>query len=346
MRNPLAWFYRGKPASTPSPRSAGGTGTGDSRARARRDPDPLRDRDKRPRASVPAAGGAEAAPGTPPVVEFRAVSKAFDEGTAEEQWALTDVSFRIEDLPKRGEFICIIGPSGCGKSTLLNLIAGFRTHLPPTAGEIYVRGKPIEGPGRDRGMIFQRYSSYPNRTVLRNITFGLEMHRKGLDLSRSEMEDLAQSWIRRVHLEGNERKYPHELSGGMQQRVAIARTLALKPQIILMDEPFSALDEPTRYEMQDLIVELWREVEATVFMVTHSIAEAVYLGDRVWIFTPAPGTIGKEITDVPTPTAPALVQQTQPEFEEALHRVTSEFQRLMTTTLLERRGGASGASRS
>ena len=197
---------------------------------------------------------------------------------------------------------------------------------------MFVRGEPITGPGRGRGMIFQKYSSYPNRTVLRNVTFGLELHSKELGLSRRDMDDVAGEWIRRVHLEGNEHKYPHELSGGMQQRVAIARTLALRPGIILMDEPFSALDEPTRYEMQDLIVELWRDCEATVFMVTHSIAEAVYLGDRVWIFTPSPGTLGLEINDVPLPTEPALVQQTRPEFEEALRRVTREFQRLTRGT--------------
>lgn len=151
------------------------------------------------------------------------------------------------------------------------------------------------------------------------------------------MDGLAREWIRRVHLEGHEHKYPHELSGGMQQRVAIARTLALQPRIILMDEPFSALDEPTRYDMQDLIVELWREQEATVFMVTHSVAEACYLGDRVWIFPPAPGTIAKEINDLPLPTEPALVQQSRPEFEEVLRFVTREFQRIVTEKLLERK---------
>jgi ABC-type nitrate/sulfonate/bicarbonate transport system ATPase subunit len=202
---------------------------------------------------------------------------------------------------------------------------------------MYVRNQPITGPGRDRGMIFQKYSSYPHRTVLRNVTFGLEMHRRELGLSRREMDDLAREWIQRVHLDGNERKYPHELSGGMQQRVAIARTLALKPRIILMDEPFSALDEPTRYEMQDLIAELWREQEATVFMVTHSVAEACYLGDRIWIFSPSPGTIAKEISDLPLPTEPAMVQQSKPEFEEVLQDVTREFQRLTTEALLERK---------
>jgi NitT/TauT family transport system ATP-binding protein len=312
----LRWFYRAKPAEEGEPSATGAA------AEESRSAEPVIPVDRPPESPAPA--------GPPAVVEFRNVSKTFGGGTRDAFVALADISFRIDDLPGRGEFICIVGPSGCGKSTLLNLIAGFQTHLPPTTGEMFVRGQPIVGPGRDRGMIFQKYSSYPNRTVLRNVTFGLELHRKELRLSRRDIDDLAGEWIRRVHLEGNEHKYPHELSGGMQQRVAIARTLALKPGIILMDEPFSALDEPTRYEMQDLIVELWRNCEATVFMVTHSIAEAVYLGDRVWIFTPSPGTLGLEVSDIPLPREPALVQQARPEFEEALRRVTREFQRLTT----------------
>src|SRR5262249_13008645 len=157
-------------------------------------------------------------------------------------------------------------------------IQGFPEVYPPTTGEVLVRAKPVEGPGKDRGMIFQKYSSFPNRTVLRNVTFGLEVNARELVLSRAHIEDLAMQWIRRVRLEGHECKYLSQLSGGMQQRVAIARTLVLKPRIILMDEPFSALDEPTRLEMQKLIMEIWHEVEATVFLVTHSLIEAVYLG--------------------------------------------------------------------
>ncbi len=136
-------------------------------------------------------------------------------------------------------------------------------------------------------MVFQKYTSFPNRTVLGNVTFGLELAGDRLGLDRGGRDDLAMQWIRKVGLAGHEHKYPHQLSGGQQQRVAIARSLVLKPHILLMDEPFSALDEPTRYEMQRLITELWHEVEATVFLVTHSISEAVYLGDRVWIMTHA-----------------------------------------------------------
>ena len=161
---------------------------------------------------------------SPPVVEFDRVSKTFNPGTPRAFTAIADLSFTIEDVPDYGEFIAVVGPSGCGKSTVLNLIQGFSDVYPPTSGEVRVRGKVVSGPGRDRGMVFQKYSSFPNRTVLRNVTFGLELARRELDLGRSEMDDMAMEWIRRVGLAGHERKYPHQLSGGQQQRVAIART--------------------------------------------------------------------------------------------------------------------------
>ncbi|HMB55252.1 MAG TPA: ABC transporter ATP-binding protein [Thermoanaerobaculia bacterium] len=264
-----------------------------------------------------------------PVVEFTNVGKTFNAGSRDAYTAITDVNFAVEDKPGRGEFIAIIGPSGCGKSTLLNLIQGFPDVYPPTVGTVEVRGREVVGPGVDRGMIFQRYSSFPHRTVLRNVTFGLELNRRRLDLSRSEMDDRAMDLIRRVGLDGHERKYPHQLSGGQQQRVAIARTLVLKPKIILMDEPFSALDEPTRYDMQRLITELWLDVEATVFLVTHSISEAVYLGDRVWIMTRAPGTIGARFEAMP-PTRdsdPMHVQESS-DFKQAVGNIADAFTRL------------------
>ncbi len=266
----------------------------------------------------------------PPVVEFRHVSKTFNPGTPQAFTALKDLTFCVEDTPNYGEFIAIVGPSGCGKSTILNLIHGFADVGPPTTGEVLVRGTPVSGPGPDRGMIFQKYSSFPNRTVLENVTFGLEINQRRLGLSRSAMEDLAMAWIEKVGLRGHERKYPHQLSGGQQQRVAIARTLVLKPPIILMDEPFSALDEPTRVEMQRLIMELWHEVETTVFIVTHSIVEAAYLGDRVWIITPAPGRIGREFrAELPATrhTDPLEVQE-RAAFKEVVAAITSEFRRL------------------
>ena len=273
------------------------------------------------------------APGSasrPPVVEFDSVTKTFDVDTAKAFTAIQDLSFCIEDQPGAGEFISLIGPSGCGKSTVLNLIQGFADVYPPTSGEVRVRGRRVTGPGRDRGMVFQRYSSFPNRTALRNVTFGLELNRRELGLARSEMDDMAQEWLTRVGLAGHEHKYPHQLSGGQQQRVAIARTLVLKPEIILMDEPFSALDEPTRLDMQRLITNLWHEVEATVFLVTHSITEAVYLGDRVWIMTPNPGRLGATFEDVFPPAKdsdPMLVQDSA-EFQSAVGEVARVFKQI------------------
>ncbi len=266
----------------------------------------------------------------PPVVEFRDVSKGWNIGTPKEFKALEHLDFRIEDIPDKGEFITILGPSGCGKSTMLNLLAGFQEVFPPTSGEILVRGEPIEEPGIDRGMVFQKYSSFPHLTVLRNVAFGMEINKKKLGFSDEEIYGRSMAWINKVGLGGHENKYPHQLSGGQQQRVALARTLVLKPRIILMDEPFSALDEPTRLEMQRLVVDLWDEVEATVLLVTHSIIEAVYLGDRVWLFSHAPGRIQEEFNDIPHPvpgTHP-LEKQTEKEFLEVVERVSEVFRRI------------------
>ena len=195
-----------------------------------------------------------------------------------------------------------------------------------------MRGRPVTGPGVDRGMIFQQYSSFPNRTVLQNVTFGLELNRERLGMTDRAMKELARHWISRVGLAVHEHKYPHQLSGGQKQRVAIARTLVLRPRIILMDEPFSALDEPTRYEMQRLITELWYEIKATVFIVTHSIVEAVFLGDRVWIITPSPGKIGRQFNDIIPPTHgadPMLVYE-RTDFKEAVNEVAHAFHELET----------------
>jgi ABC-type nitrate/sulfonate/bicarbonate transport system ATPase subunit len=269
----------------------------------------------------------ESAPSLPPVVEFRNVSKTFNPGEPTEFTALKNVTFKVEDVPNYGEFVAVIGPSGCGKSTILNLIHGFADVGPPTTGEVLLHGEPVRGPGRDRGMIFQKYSSFPHRTVLSNVTFGLELNRRELELSRRAMAEQAREWLRKVGLDGHQRKYPHQLSGGQQQRVAIARSLVLRPRIILMDEPFSALDEPTRNEMQRLIMALWHEVEATVFIVTHSIAEAVYLGDRVWVMSQAPGTIAHEFTDIipRTRDADPLEAQQSKAFKDAVAEVAAAF---------------------
>ena len=225
----------------------------------------------------------------PNIVEFRNVTKRFGDLTV-----IRDVTFTVPDLPGTGEFVTILGPSGCGKSTVLRLIAGLRPHHPTTEGVVHVANAPVAGPGADRGMVFQDYTSFDNRTVEDNVAFGLECRGVGA----RERREQARAWIEKVGLDvkRDAEKYPSQLSGGMRQRVAIARTLILRPRIILMDEPFGALDPSTRLHMQELINKLWREAEATVFFVTHSIEEAVYLGDRVYVFSSSPGTILREIT--------------------------------------------------
>jgi NitT/TauT family transport system ATP-binding protein len=270
---------------------------------------------------------ASTAPGLPrlPVVEFRHVTKTYNPGTKKAHVAIRDVDFIIEDLPGAGELISLVGPSGCGKSTVLRLIAGLEPQYPQTEGEVLVRGAPVEGPGADRGMVFQSYTSFDNRTVLNNIAFGLECR----GVPRRERYDQARFWIEKVglNLKRDQDKYPHELSGGMRQRVAIARTLILKPRIILMDEPFGALDPITRLNMQDLLIRLWTEVEATVFFVTHSITEAVYLGDRCFVFSNSPGTIIKALT-LPRPDRPANEMQKESKFQETVFTLNDIIQKL------------------
>ena len=258
------------------------------------------------------------------IVEFDKVTKAFHDGSRSST-AIRDVTFKVLNKPSRGEFIGVLGPSGCGKSTILRLIAGLRPHYPATSGTVKVLGKPVEGPGRDRGMVFQDYTSFDNRTVLDNVAFGLEC----AGMPAQEREALAREWIAKVGLnvQLDAAKYPHQLSGGMRQRVAIARTLILKPRIILMDEPFGALDPVTRLNMQDLLVELWRELEATVFFVTHSVEEAVYLGDRVYILSQAPGTILREM-EVPPPDRPARVMQREAEFNQIVFEIRDIIEKL------------------
>src|SRR5712664_3722861 len=202
----------------------------------------------------------------------------------------------------RGEFVCIVGPSGCGKSTLLNIIAGF---LEPTGGVIQIGGKAVKGYGQDRGVVFQDFAQlFPWRTALGNVTFGLEM--KGV--GKAEREDIARKQLKLVKLEKFVQAYPHHLSGGMQQRVAIARALAYNPAVLLMDEPFAALDALTRDDMQRLLADVWRETRKTVIYVTHNVAEAVYLADRVIVMTPHPGLVKAEVPiALPRPRDPLSV---------------------------------------
>jgi len=286
-------------------------------------------------ATAPSAAGSRVGP--VPVVQLNNVSVRFGRAVA-----LHEISATVEDNIDAGEFITIIGPSGCGKSTLLNLIAGL---LEPTSGRILVKGEPIDGPGRDRGMIFQQYSSFPNRTVMENVLFGLEINKHEMNLNWSERHDRAMELIRQVGLEGHETKYPSMLSGGQQQRVAIARTLALEPKILLMDEPFSALDEPMRLEMQELIVELWNRIKPTIFCVTHSVSEAVYLGDRVWIMTKSPGQLAYCIRDCipPSPGIPPLVAQERPDFKNAVRVVTEAFRRVAQGEVVPGASGGQGS---
>ena len=217
-------------------------------------------------------------------IELRNVNYLYESGDRRVP-ALQDVSFAVE----AAEFLCLVGQSGCGKTTMLNLIAGF---LAPTAGEILVGGKRVTGKGFDRGIVFQDFAQlFPWRSARRNVEFGLEM--KGLP--REQRGEIAMNFLRLVGLEKFASAFPHELSGGMQQRVAIARALAYNPTVLLMDEPFAALDALTRDEMQRFLVDVWRETKKTVLYVTHNVAEAVYLADRVIVLSPHPGTVKAEV---------------------------------------------------
>ncbi len=230
-----------------------------------------------------------AAPQGPlPIVEVTDVSRVFSNPEGEDFVAIKDVQLTIEDRPGKGEMRAILGPSGCGKSTLLNMIAGLDL---PTTGSVKVKGKEIKGPGPDRGMVFQSYSSMPWLNVLDNVAYGLKLR----GVKKAERHDRSRQLIKRVGLEGHETKYPQDLSGGMRQRVAIARSLAVEPDIILMDEPFGALDVHTRLDMQNLILDIWDEREATILFVTHDISEAIYLSDKIYIFSTSPGHIIEEI---------------------------------------------------
>jgi NitT/TauT family transport system ATP-binding protein len=263
-------------------------------------------------------------PVSPPVVQFKSVTKRYGEGPRA-LTAIEGIDFTVEDRPDKGEFVGILGPSGCGKSTVLRLIAGLAPQHPATSGEVLVDGRPVVGPGADRGMVFQDYTSFDHLTVEENVAFGLEC--RGMP-GKARLE-LAREWIARVGLsvDRDARKYPSELSGGMRQRVAIARSLVLKPRIILMDEPFGALDPATRLSMQDLVVNLWRELQATVFLVTHSVEEAVYLGDRVYVMSQGPGRLLKELK-VPPPDRPARVMQREKEFLDVVFELRDLIERL------------------
>ncbi len=248
----------------------------------------------------------------PELVTFRKVTKIFGAGP-QARVAVQDISFVVHDLPGKGELITMVGPSGCGKSTVLRIIAGLPPHHPPTTGEALVCGNAIRGPGVDRGLVDQKYSLLPHLTVLDNVAFGLMLR----GVPTKERKSQAREWVKKVGLDGAENKYPSELSGGMQQRVAIASTLILKPRFLLMDEPFGALDPRIRLRMQELLVQLWKEQEGTVFFVTHSVEEALYLGDRVFRMAANPGRL-VEILQVARPDVPPEVMRRRPWFAELM----------------------------
>jgi NitT/TauT family transport system ATP-binding protein len=211
--------------------------------------------------------------------------------------AATNVSLEV----KPGEFVSIIGPSGCGKSTLLNIVAGF---LKPSEGSALLDGKPINGPGADRGVVFQQYSLFPWMSVRKNVEFGLKM--KGISLH--QRESAARSLLGMAGLLAFENHYPDQLSGGMKQRVGIVRALATSPQVMLMDEPFGALDSQTRMVMQEILTNMWQKMQLSVLFVTHDIEEAIFLSEKVYVMTARPGRIKAEIhIPLPRPRTPEMV---------------------------------------
>ena len=226
--------------------------------------------------------------------------------------ALNGVSLDI----KENEFICVVGPSGCGKSTLLNIIAGL---LEPTSGAVYLDGKKIEGTGVERGVVFQGYALFPWRTVLKNVMFGLEMKR----MPKDQAEQIARKYIKSVGLEGFEHAYPKELSGGMRQRVAIARAYAADPEVLLLDEPFGALDAQTRVQLQSELLNTWEHEKKTCFFITHDVDEAIILAQRVIIMSARPGRI-KKIVDIDIPYPRTQATKTDPRFLELKTEIWNE----------------------
>ena len=249
----------------------------------------------------------------PVTLEVKNLNKEFitPEGSVT---ALKNINF---ETYKR-EFVCVIGPSGCGKSTLIRILAGLET---PSSGDVLLDGEVVHGPGPDRGMVFQGYTLFPWLTVKKNVMFGLEMSGRGKKVS----EEQALQWIDLVGLSKFCNSYPHQLSGGMKQRVAIARALANQPRILLMDEPFGALDAQTRAKMQSYLHEIWKNIDVTILFITHDLDEAVYLADRVLVLKAHPGEV-QEVIEVPVPQPRSADQLLSPEFlatkrrlEELIH---------------------------
>jgi NitT/TauT family transport system ATP-binding protein len=233
--------------------------------------------------------------------------------------ALKDINFRTH----RREFLCVVGPSGCGKTTLVRILAGLEEK---SSGQVLLQGKAVTGPGSDRGMVFQGYTLFPWLTVKKNVMFGLEVNGHG----RDESERQALQWLQLIGLERFANAYPHQLSGGMKQRVAIVRALANQPRILLMDEPFGALDAQTRCRMQAHLLEIWRKIDITIVFITHDLDEAIFLADRILVLSAHPGEV-RELIEVPVPRPRNAAQLISPAFlatkarlEELIHQSKSD----------------------
>ncbi|MFK7904748.1 MAG: ABC transporter ATP-binding protein [Chitinophagales bacterium] len=249
------------------------------------------------------------------IIELKGMGQSYDGG---QNWIIKDFNMLIENKPNQGQFICILGVSGCGKSTILRYIAGLQK---PTEGEVFLNGKPRTEQDRI-GMVFQKYSSLPWMTVLDNVALGLKY--KGV--SRKEREEKAMEIIKKVGLEGHEEKYAQypTLSGGQLQRVAIARSLLVNPQILLMDEPFGALDINTRLRMQNMLKDIWAEIHPTIIFVTHDIAEAVYLADEIFIMKSVPSKIIHRL-HVDLPLVRDRSVKRDPRFIEMVHDIEDKM---------------------
>src|SRR5882757_651130 len=252
------------------------------------------------------------------ILDVRGLNKHFtsSKGTTV---ALNNINF----VTHRREFLCVVGPSGCGKSTLVRILAGLEEK---TSGDVLLQGKQVSGPGSDRGMVFQGYTLFPWLTVKKNVMFGLEVNGHG----KSEAEQQALQWLGLIGLDKFADAYPHQLSGGMKQRVAIVRALANQPRILLMDEPFGALDAQTRCKMQAHLLEIWRKIDITIVFITHDLDEAIFLADRILVLSAHPGEV-RELIEVPVPRPRSAAQLISPAFlatkarlEELIHQSKSD----------------------
>jgi NitT/TauT family transport system ATP-binding protein len=252
------------------------------------------------------------------ILDVQHLNKLFGAGPRSTT-ALNDINFQTH----RREFLCIVGPSGCGKTTLVRILAGLEER---SSGQVLLQGKAVTEPGSDRGMVFQGYTLFPWLTVKKNVMFGLEVNGRGKD----ESEQQALQWLALIGLERFADAYPHQLSGGMKQRVAIVRALANQPRILLMDEPFGALDAQTRCRMQAHLLEIWRKIDITIVFITHDLDEAIFLADRILVLSAHPGEV-RELIEVPVPRPRSATQLISPAFlatkarlEELIHQSKSD----------------------